>query len=469
MTPTAPAQPAVQHLDPRTLLVDLNIREHLDLDPDFLASVADLGVLVPVVAVETADGRVRVRLGNRRTLAAVEGGLATVPVVVAGPEDDDHVTRIVAQWAENEHRAALTSHDKVRAFEQLAAFGLSSDDIAAKTRTPRARVDAALTVAASSTARAAVADHPALDIEQAAVLAEFADDAAARDTLLAAARDGQFTHTAQRLRDDRKSAEERDALTTVLTAEGVRVVERPAYEDKDVVRVGGLLHDGEQVTPDNHATCPGHAAYLSPAWEYPDGETGTAPALTYRPEYVCTDWKANGHTTARSGAPAPTTEQAKAERRRVVENNKAWRSATEVRRQWLRQLLQRKTAPKGTVTFVLSCLAAGDHELRRSMERDHLTTRDLLGDGTTPTPPAAFATALERAGDQRAQVYLLALVLGAYEDAAGSHTWRHPVPAMRRYLTALETWGYELADVEKLVTASPGSAHDEDEQPGDAD
>jgi ParB family chromosome partitioning protein len=69
-------------LDPRDLLVDVNIRTDARLDKDFVASIKDFGVLVPIIAVRTAAGDVRVRFGHRRTLAAIEADLATVPVEV---------------------------------------------------------------------------------------------------------------------------------------------------------------------------------------------------------------------------------------------------------------------------------------------------------------------------------------------------------------------------------------------------
>lgn len=64
------------------------MRSRLDvrLDPAFVASIKDLSVLVPIVAVRTAEGAVRVRLGNRRTLGAIEAGRPTVPVLVIADE-----------------------------------------------------------------------------------------------------------------------------------------------------------------------------------------------------------------------------------------------------------------------------------------------------------------------------------------------------------------------------------------------
>ena len=123
-------------VDPALLLVDRNIRE-AHLDKPFLASVKRHGVLVPIVAVRTPDG-LRVRMGNRRTLAAVQTARPTVPVLVTGAEDDDHAARIVAQWSENEHRAALTNAERVEAVHQLSLYGLSAAQIATRTAAPKA-------------------------------------------------------------------------------------------------------------------------------------------------------------------------------------------------------------------------------------------------------------------------------------------------------------------------------------------
>jgi ParB family chromosome partitioning protein len=203
--PTAPA-PEVQFVDPTTLLVDTNVR----LDPRLDAEVGDrggeVGVLVPVVAVRTSEGALRVRYGHRRTMAAVQAHLTTIGVVVLGDEADGdtaEVARIVSQWHENERRTGLSLQDRVSAVAQLSAFGVSATQIAKRTRLPRKDVDAALTVAGSELARAATARFDFLDLVQAAVVADFSEDSEAVKVLVAAARTGQFDHVAQRLRDDR--------------------------------------------------------------------------------------------------------------------------------------------------------------------------------------------------------------------------------------------------------------------------
>ncbi|WP_051515475.1 ParB/Srx family N-terminal domain-containing protein [Candidatus Blastococcus massiliensis] len=77
------------------------MRRDAGVDIDLVASVRDLGVLVPIVAVRTAEGRLRVRFGHRRTLAAIDAALSTVPVVVAADEASDdaaEIERLVTQW-----------------------------------------------------------------------------------------------------------------------------------------------------------------------------------------------------------------------------------------------------------------------------------------------------------------------------------------------------------------------------------
>ena len=153
---TTPSAVTRVELDPRTLLVDVNIRTDVQLDKAFIASIKDHGVLVPITAVRTAGGDVRVRFGHRRTLAAIEAGLATVPVEIVGDEATDdaaQIARILTQHAENAHRAAPTSSEQLGVMEQLSAFGMSAAQIAKRTKIKRGQVDASLAVVGSDLAK----------------------------------------------------------------------------------------------------------------------------------------------------------------------------------------------------------------------------------------------------------------------------------------------------------------------------
>src|SRR6188472_394737 len=132
-------------IDPAELLIDVNVRKDDRLDKDFIASIKELGVLVPITAVRKTEGELRVRFGHRRTRAALEVGLGSVPVEIIGDEGEDdaaQIERIVSQYAENEHRAGLTSAEKVEVVKQLSAFGVKASDIARRTRIKRKDVKA---------------------------------------------------------------------------------------------------------------------------------------------------------------------------------------------------------------------------------------------------------------------------------------------------------------------------------------
>jgi len=63
-TSSTPAT-SIELVDPASLLVDLNVRHDPRLDAAFSASIKELGVLVPIVAVRTAEKQLRVRFGHR--------------------------------------------------------------------------------------------------------------------------------------------------------------------------------------------------------------------------------------------------------------------------------------------------------------------------------------------------------------------------------------------------------------------
>src|ERR1022692_4983192 len=59
-----------------------NVREDLDLTPQFLASVAETGVRIPLLVTPHETGGFLVIEGHRRLAAAVQAGLAEVPCVL---------------------------------------------------------------------------------------------------------------------------------------------------------------------------------------------------------------------------------------------------------------------------------------------------------------------------------------------------------------------------------------------------
>jgi ParB family transcriptional regulator, chromosome partitioning protein len=479
--PGAPVQ--VVEYDPATLLVDVNVRHDVRLDKVFVASIEENGVLSPVVAVRTRDGDIRVRLGHRRVLAALEVG-RRVPVAVVGDEsgdDADQIERLVAQFAENEHRLSLTTAERVDVVEQLSLLGVPAAQIVKRTRIPRKQVASALVVAGSELAKGAAARHEFLTLDQAAAVAEFDQDTEAVKALLAAAKTGQFAHIVQRLRDERDEAQARSAAEADLAATGVRVVERSgvaAPQVQPLYRLAGEGPDGE-LTPEEHAECPGHAAYLMQQWqpriltsgddngdddevaddaEDTSGETGSTQWV---PVFVCTDALGHGHA-ARWGStetprakvadlPPEEREAARLERRRVIENNKAWASAETVRRAWLKEFATRSKAPRGTAAF-LAVAAAHDADVLADVGGNHLAAKVLGIESSGYGRSSGLQTLVANAtSDARAQVIHLVMVLAAYEAATSREDWRTARQTTRRYLAHIATLGYGLADVERLA------------------
>ncbi|NED69868.1 ParB N-terminal domain-containing protein, partial [Streptomyces sp. SID10244] len=85
----------LRHLSPTELVIDTNIRTEAEatLTPEFIDSIRS-GVRQPILAI-AVDGEIRVRDGQRRTLAAREAELTTIPVYVvpvATDADDKAVT-----------------------------------------------------------------------------------------------------------------------------------------------------------------------------------------------------------------------------------------------------------------------------------------------------------------------------------------------------------------------------------------
>lgn len=479
-------------VDPRSLVVGVNVRRDLALDKPFLRSIADRGVREPIIARRGADGALVVRKGKRRTVAAVEVGRGTVPVLVepglpdsAGDTADglstaeraQRVERIVDQLEENQHRSGTSEADEVHAHQQLLDLGLTAGQIARRTHVPPARVKVTTAVARSELA-AAVLDRYPVTLDQAAVIAEFDDrtdagaDAVKVLTVTAAKEPAQFDHVAQKLRDERAEAALLADTVADLAGQGLALVdpEQPGTARQiSGLRQSPELPSGTELTAEQHAFCPGRAASA-------EVRRGFDRRPQVRIVHWCTDPDTHGHTarwtqptttrgrTTTDGAGAGGTaaglsEEEKAQRRLVIANNKAWDSATTVRRQWLRTFLARKTPPRNAAVFIAATLGRGGHDLRRAMESGHPTACEVLGFAPVGSlytgRPNPITEAAATASPQRATQLTLAVLLGAAEDATGRQTWRSPEPGHRAYFTALRDWGYPLSPVEQLVLPDP--------------
>lgn len=423
---------AFELLNPATLTVDTNVRKDAELTAEFVASIKEHGVLVPIVGHRGENGTVHVLMGQRRTLAAVELGLATIPVhVVDTPDEAD---RLAKQVVENDHRRALTDNDRAEAYHQLSLLGVSPTKIARRMGAKKQLVETALRVKANATAAAALANG--ITLEQSSVIEEFGDtpeDAAILEEL-AAENPGAFAHRTQRMRDDRDSA----ALVATATAEaeaaGLKVLsEDPSgwdYSGKAASIVELKTAEGEELT-EAHAD----SVYI---WKGFNG---------INKRFVVSDWKARGLFKGGKAPSSGMTEEEKAERRRTIENNKAADSAEIVRREFITSLLARKTAPKNTAAFIAHTLTHSAYIVSKGFNKMGLTAQLLgTGEGHDGVKSHLNKTTV------KPEIVSLAIMFTAYESSLDRTSWRHTDADHSYYLNELVKWGYNLSDVETLMT-----------------
>jgi ParB family chromosome partitioning protein len=434
-----------EHLDPRTLVIEANVRSQAGLTEAFIDSIRQHGVLMPILVQRTSDGQLLVRAGQRRTLASIEAGQKTIPArVVDG--DGDEARRLLEQIVENDNRSPLKDSDRVAGFQQLSLLGVSAVVIAKKTGHKKETVTTALNVAKSKVASAAQDEYD-LTLDQAATIAGFEGDAEAIKTLTQTAvkQPGQFAHTAQRLRDEREAKAQRAAAAKTLSDAGIRQVPAPAYGDKSVKVLGDLTDaSGNVLTADSHKGCPGYAGYVRPSTKG-----------GYTTVLVCDAWKANKHKTLRTtatGAPmdSEAVARAKAERAEVIENNAAWRSAEVVRREWLAEFAKRKITPKDAASFIGDTFVTDGESIQKAYYDGHALAAGWLGATGPIGGRDKIRALLAKASPARALHIALVVAVAAIEARTGIQTWRKP-GGEARYLTALESWGYALSPVEQIA------------------
>ncbi|KQP67810.1 hypothetical protein ASF40_19970 [Microbacterium sp. Leaf288] len=452
MTITTTPTETVEHIDPRTLIVETNVRTTAPLDPGFLDSIRQVGVLTPLLAWRDQDGGVHVRAGQRRTLAAREAGITTVPVYVVDAGDGDTARRIVEQLIENDQREALTDADRIQAWRALELEGLSATTIATRTGTTRDRVKTGLAVAQSTTATDAVTEG-GLTLDQAAILLEFDGDTdtVAELTEVATTDPGYFPVAVERARQDRVAREAKEKVEQEEAAKGHRILdERPSDYHTAPYRVRMLrTADDEPVDPDTIQGKPGVAVYVA---TYYGGEA--------RAEYYLDDPTALGLTVREEAGygvggtqSGPMTDEQKAERKELIANNREWDAAEAVRREWLAQFLARKTAPKDAQAVIAEALTAARWKIADGLTRGSGTAKVLLGIDSQDYGDqiAEYLTA----HPNRAVHVTLAVLLGGIEQNTSRNTWRAPSADTAWYLRTLQGWGYTLCPVERIAAMLP--------------
>ncbi|MBB2956814.1 ParB/RepB/Spo0J family partition protein [Pseudoclavibacter helvolus] len=446
---TGTPEGVLEHVAPTALILEENVRPSAPLTPDFIRSVKENGVLTPVLAHRMEDGSVVVRAGQRRTLAAREAELTSMPVYIV-TADEATTQRIVQQLVENDQREELTTSERVEAFKQLSFEGMNLREITKRTGEKPAVVKSALAVGKSSAASSAAREHQ-LTLEQADALVEFEADAAAFARLVETAQSNpaRLDHVAQELRDQRAREEAVESLRADYLSRGWNVLqEHPGWRDDKFIQVGSVLtSDGESVTESNLAEVPERTVYMQRRYN-----SAPHPEL-YLPVPLPAGFR------KRWGAPEVSAEE-KAERKAAEEAEKAereaaleaWKSATTVRRAWLTEFLQRKKLPTDAVTVVARGLTASRSALEQTLydnELAHVLMQLPVPDMRDPDDDDHLSKLITTRPASALQV-ALAVVLAAAEEYMGqAHQAQHGATSEgAEYLQLLQAWGYSLSEVE---------------------
>jgi len=369
--PTAPQRPQdaapltepdrqVVYLDPSVLVRDEHNARTTDTEPDerLVRSVKEIGVeeAISVRPLNDGTGRYGVFKGWRRSQAAqianataVEEGREPreVPAFVrADLVGRDGWTRFLS-LTENDIREDMALRDTVHAVE-LSLVGMSEVERSRATRAMglgRNASQAARKASQLKDSDLRKATAEGLDLEQLAAFYEVQEvtgalrkltEAMERDTEEGKGKRGHWDHAMSQLRQEMADTKARETAVKALADVKIPLLkDHFGWGEKDLSRPLSQLTTAllNPITPEMHASCPGHSARLDENNE---------------PVWYCSDPEKYRHRlTAEAKKPAgPGDEEKKAERRRTIARNKAWRAARETRKDFISQLCQAKTLPE---------------------------------------------------------------------------------------------------------------------------
>ena len=280
---------------------------------DLTESIREHGIEVPLVAAPAAgaDGYV-VLAGHRRLTAAHALGLTEAPVQIR--EDlTDPKAQLAFMATENILRDQLTAVEESRLVQDMLDLGMTQAQVAKQTALGKKRVSERVKLGKLAENTGDKVHRGQITVDDALVIAEYADDPKAVEQLeehagtynfdWAVSRAKQRRETAQMIADARKSAKK----------QGVRIVE----EDTDFLDVRELITEGwatpaleaaaaEEISDDawdeliiaEHKDCPGHSVRIIEYGTY-RGE------LEYGCDQVATQHAGATHTEEPDTDPEP--------------------------------------------------------------------------------------------------------------------------------------------------------------------
>jgi ParB family chromosome partitioning protein len=372
----------------------------------------------------------------------------------------------------NRHRNPLTPLEEAGALFAAKEAGATKTRLRKAAGLTSATVNGALAAARLSDETRATVEglDEQLSLDELGVLAEFDGDPDAIARLTVAASCGILEHEAELLRQARAEQAEHKRIRGELESAGFAITEILPANGQYLTM---LSPDGDDLTPESHAACPGRGVFFR-----------SYDPLT--PVHYCSSPDQYGHTFRHAGQSRPAAADDTAgtpfpdrgtpdpadtdpSRRLVIQGNREWKAAAEVRKRWLStQLFARRTAPREAAPFVTRQLLMMPDPLRSGLAAAHsmVSFTEITGRGDRD-----WLEICDTAAAGRLPLVMLAPIATAYEhamtDGEGRNTWRtdrySPCPRhdAAGYLKFLASIGYQLSGIEQAVadlTAYTGEA-----------
>lgn len=429
-------------VDPTLLQAGSNVRTNLRVSPEFVETIAGLGVLKDIDVYPTLTGLV-VLDGHRRHRAAIEAGLETVPVRIVDVAGETE--RIGLQLTENDAHEHTSAVDRARAIHQLVLMGMPASELR-KRGVKASEATMARRVATASQEVADLGEAANLGLDDLAKIAEaeaeLPKDIAGMVVEEIREAPGKIDHFLERARDEARRRQVYEDAVLELRQQGIHVITADEFYDgfpKTNQYLWNLVDEyGNAVEP--HDNCPGNAAYVSV------GGSGEDTSVFTR--FVCMDYASHGHFTREDRA---RTMQ-EADRAATVAANRQAAQEGEVRRTWIRDVLFKRALPKDTALLEMPIIFHHSQvsDVSKGKGRALIGFDELSYGVTTSAAQAAKAR--------------LAWCIGVLEGGMGRDYWRSPNSErfdalVHLYLRSLERWGYTLGEGEEAfcekVEAAP--------------
>ena len=441
--PIGAVQPGQRWLiDPTLLQAGSNIRGDLRVGPEFVETIAGLGVLKDIDVYPTLTGLV-VLDGHRRHRAAIEAGLETVPVRIVDVAGE--LERIGLQLTENDAHEHTSTVDRARAINQLVLMGLPASELR-KRGVKASEATLARRVANASQEVADLGESVNLGLDDLAKIAEaeadLPEDIAGMVVEEIREAPEKIDHFLERARDEARRRQLYEDEVLDLRQQGFTVIRREDFDEgfpKTNQYLWNLVDEYDN-TVEPHDNCPGNAAYVS--------VIGSGDYMRAQTCFVCMDYASHGHFTREDRA--RTTQEV--DRAATIEANRQAAQEGEVRRAWIKDVLLKRPLPKDTALLEMPVIYNQAQVSDASQAKGRaLVDFDAMGFGLTMSAAQAAKARL-------------AWCIGVLEGGMGRDYWRSRNgerfdSLVQLYLRTLEHWGYPLGEGEEAfcekVEAAP--------------